>query len=109
MARVMVGATAMTSGPNRNEIVISAKVLKLLVPKVKALADRREQAEQAPQRAEQDRLAQERDQDVEPREAEGPHRADLAGPGADGGVHRVGRGEHRADGQEDGDQRARAP
>ena len=105
MASVITTATVMTSGPKRNETVTSAKVFDVARAEGQgAERERGQQAERAAQRAEQDRLAQERDQDVEPGEAQGTHRADLAGPGADGGEHRVGRGEHRADRQEDGDQ-----
>ena len=109
MARVIDGATVMTSGPKRNETVTEAKLLKLLVSKVRALSGSvASRPSSAAQGAEQERLAQEGDQDVELGEAEGAHRADLAGPRADGGEHRVGRGEHGAEGQEDGDQRAGA-
>jgi hypothetical protein len=84
IARVIRTATVITNGPNRNETVISEN-----------------------ERAEYHRLTEERHEDVEPREPERSHGADLAGAGAHRGVHRVRGGEHRAEGQQHGDQRPR--
>ena len=65
MASVITRATAITSGPNRKATVTEAKVLKLLVSTSGAERNGRQQPEQTAQRAEDKRLAQEADQDIE--------------------------------------------
>ncbi len=100
MASVMIIATAATVQPNLNEIEIEAKLPKLKVSMVRRLRGKVASRPRAPPRAKQERLTQERDQNIGLGKAKSPHCADLPGPRADGGKHGVGRGEHGAEGQE---------
>ena len=94
-------------GVSVNENASSANVWKFVVEiDIACMNEARDEADDAADEPEQQRLAQERRQDGAAREAERAQRADLADARGDARVHRDHRADDRADREDDRDRRA---